>query len=458
MKKHPLSVSALLCATTILFSASAAFADGAGVTTPEKKAPAAKAKTAKAKTATAKNAKAKPAATKEAAAAPAETKTAFTKALTEGKVLFDARYRYEYVDQKGLSNNADAHTVRTRLGYETGKFHDVSVLMEVENIAALGDDNYNDTINGKTTYPVVADPADTNVNRLQVNYTGIPDTAVILGRQTINLDNQRFVGSVGWRQNDQTFDAVSIKNQSLKDTTLFYAFSDKVNRIFGTDSSVGTWDNTHIHLMNASYTGLPFGKITGYSYLLEIPDSRALSSANYGARFEGKHALAENIAGLLNLEYTHQSDYANNPNNLDFNYYSVEPGITFGQWTVKGQYESIEGDGVNSMQFPLATLHAFDGWADKFLTTPANGLVDMNIGVTYVAKSENKCLDGAKAQIVYHDFSAERGSVDYGTEWDALAEQTFEKHYTAGIKLARYNADGLFTDTVKIMPYVQVKF
>jgi len=388
----------------------------------------------------------------------AEQKSDFTKAMTEGKVIFDMRYRYEYVDQDGLANEANAHTLRTRLGYETGKFHDFSALLEFENIAGLGSERYNDTINGHTTYPTVADPEDTGVNRVQLSYTGLPDTTLVLGRQLINLDNQRFVGAVGWRQNDQTFDAVSVKNNSIKDTTLFYAYSNQVNRIFGTDSTAGIWNNSNIHLINASYAGLPFGKITGYSYLLDLSDSLALSSATYGARFEGKHALVEGVSGLLNLEYAHQKDYADNPNDISFNYYSVEPGITFGQWTIKGQYESIEGDGTNAMQFALGTNHAFDGWVDKFLTTPANGLVDANIGVTYVAKSENSWLNGAKATLVYHDFSAERGSADYGTEWDALVEQSFEKYYTVGIKFGHYNADDLYTDTTKIMPYAQIKF
>lgn len=391
-------------------------------------------------------------------AAPVESKSDFTKALTEGKPILDARYRYEYVDQDGLANEADAHTIRTRLGYETGKFRGFSGLIEFENITDIGGEHYNDTINGKTTYPTVADPEDTNVNRLQLSYTGIPDTNVTLGRQNIVLDNQRFVGGSAWRQNDQTFDAFGIKNNSIKDTTLTYAYAWQVNRIFGTDSASGIWDDTNIHLFNASYAGLSFGKITGYTYLLDIPDSLALSSATYGARFEGKHALSEGVTGLLNLEYAHQNEYDDNPNDISFDYYAVEPGVSIGSWTIKGLYESIEGNGTNAMQFALGTNHAFDGWVDKFLTTPANGLVDASIGVTYVAKSENKYLNGTKAIVAYHDFSAERGSADYGTEWNASLEQTFEKHYTAGIKLGSYQADDLYTDTVKVMPYLQVKF
>lgn len=396
------------------------------------------------------------------AAAPQEVKSEFLKALTEGKVLFDTRYRYEYVDQDGLSHTANASTIRTRLGYETGKFMGFSALVEGEAIRRLGAEHYNNGFNGKTTYPVVADPEDTAINRLQLSYSGLPDTVATVGRQVINLDNQRFVGSVAWRQNDQTFDAVSVTNKSIKDATLFYAYSDRVNRIFGTDSktgaNTGVWDHNNIQLMNASYTGLPFGKIVGYTYLLDIDDAKALSSATYGARFEGKHALTKEFNGLLNLEYAHQVDYADNPSNYSHNYFSVEPGINYGQWTLKGQYESIGSNGTHSMQFPLATLHAFDGWADKFLTTPAKGLVDANIGLTYVVKSDNTYLNGTKAVLVYHDFSAEKDSTHYGTEWDAMVEQTFEKYYTLGVKFAGYNANALYTDTLKFMPYAQIKF
>ena len=66
--------------------------------------------------------------------------------------------------------------------------------------------DYNSTTNGKTTYPAVADPETYEINRLQLTNTRIPMTTVTLGRQRIVLDDQRFVGNVGWRQNEQTFD------------------------------------------------------------------------------------------------------------------------------------------------------------------------------------------------------------------------------------------------------------
>lgn len=385
-------------------------------------------------------------------------KSEFTKALTEGKVLFDTRYRYEYVDQDGLANNANAHTLRSRLGYETGKFNGFSALAEFEGTTDFGNDDYNNTINGKTTYPTVADIDGAHLNRLSLSYSGLPGTMLNLGRQVLSLDNQRWVGPGAWRQDDQTHDAFSLVNTSLPGTTLSYAYSKQVNRTLGDRSPVGVWDDTNIHLFNASYAGWALGKLTGYGYLLDIPDSLSSSTETFGARFEGKQAINPEMNFLYAAEYARQSDYADNPKNYGLDYYSVEPGVNWGQWTLKGQYESIGGNGTSAVQFPIATLHVFDGWADKFLVTPANGLIDANLGITYVAKSENPYLNGAKAALVYHDFSAEKGSADYGTEWDAVVEQTFSTYYTAGLKFASYNADALYTDTVKIMPYMQVKF
>ena len=110
------------------------------------------------------------------------------------------------------------------------------------------------------------------------------------------------------------------------------------------------------------------------------------------------------------------------------------------------------------MQFAIGTNHAFDGWVDKFLTTPANGLIDMNIAVNYTVASDQKWLNGTRAMVRYHDFRAEKGDTHYGNEWNLFFEQTIESHYTIGMQAGYYEADNFSTDTTKIMPYVQVKF
>ncbi len=383
----------------------------------------------------------------------------FTKFIKAGKPIFNIRYLHESVNQKGIANQANANTVRTRVGYETAKFYDVSGLIEFENIKRIGAENYNDTTNNRTNYPTVSDPNDTNLNRLHVDYSGIKETNIRLGRQTISLGNQRFVGGIAWRQNDQTMDAISVNTKLIKNSEIFYAHANRVNRVFGTRSKVGTWNDNNIDLVNASYSFMPFLKATGYSYLLDIPDNPALSSATYGSKLDAKHKFNDQFTSALVSEYAYQRGYAGNPKDAVFNYFMVEPSLTYGQWTVRGQYESIGGNGTTAMQFALGTNHAFNGWVDKFLTTPANGLIDSNIALEYVFKSDLNWINGAKTFIRYHKFRAENTNriMDYGSEIDFFFEKSFKNNFTIGVQSGKYKAKGLYTNTIKVMPYVSFK-
>ncbi len=378
-------------------------------------------------------------------------------AITNGQTHFEARLRYEYVDQTGFANKASATSLRTKLSYQTQKYKSFSGLIEFENISNLFGSKFNDTINGKTNYPIIADPNDTLVNRLYIEYSGIPKTSLVLGRQAINLNNQRHVGAVGWRQNDQTYDAFSVKNTAIPNMEIFYAYANQVNRVFGTKSAQGTWDDSDIHLFNFSFDGKELGKFSLYNYLLDLPDAAALSTKTLGFRYETSIPIDKAKLGFVG-EFANQKDYGANNLKVDLAYYSVEPSFSFGNWTLKAQYEFKEGNSVRAFQFPLGTNHAFDGWADKFLTTPANGLIDTNFSIAYKIASKEALLNGMKFSLIYHDFNSDIGSIDYGSEWNALVEQNLGKNVSVGVKYARYEAKGLYTDTTKFMPYIVFKY
>ena len=182
----------------------------------------------------------------------------------------DFRLRMETAEQFGPLEDASALTLRSRLGYETRDLGGFKLLLEGENILAIQED-YNSTVNGMTNYVVVADPEDTQVNRLQLTYDGVPGTKLLLGRQRIIFDNARFVGNVGWRQNEQTFDSFRVINTSLRDTTINFAYLEKVRRIFGTDSGNGT-TNMSSPLFNLAYRGFADHQLTAYAYLLKFDD------------------------------------------------------------------------------------------------------------------------------------------------------------------------------------------
>ncbi len=392
----------------------------------------------------------------------AESTDLLKKALVDDATPYiDLRYRFENVDQSGLAKEANASTLRTKLGYKTGKLYDFSATVEVEDVTYLGDDNFNDTINGKTTYPTVADPDSTEINHAFLTYTGIADTVLQVGRQPHNLDNQRFIGTVGWRQNDQTYDSAAIINSSIPDTTLIYSFVKNVNRIFSGEHPLGDLD-TNTHVINASYSGIPYGKLTGYGYLIDLNDSAVfgLSSKTFGVRFAGDAEVQKDVKLLYTAEYARQSDYADNPTNYSADYYDVEGGVSFKGLAARVGYEVLGSDngGTVSFQTPLATLHKFNGWADKFLTTPAAGLEDLYAGASYKVNGTGSAIDGTKLAVVYHDFSADTGGADYGTEWDASIGQTFMDHYSLLLKYADYNADTFATDTQKIWVQLGIKF
>lgn len=393
---------------------------------------------------------------------PVMAEDAFMDALTEGKVSFSARARYESVDQDNALKDADAFTLRTTLGYKTGAFHGFSGFVEFEDVSDLGGGDYEEyPQTAVKEYSVVADPDGTEVNQAYLAYNGF-DTEFRFGRQEITYRGapfHRFVGNVLWRQNHQSFDAFSLTNTSLADTKISYAYINKVNTIFGDDLTAGLIDDGVIdmdsHLFNVQYSGLPIGNLEGYAYLLDYedaPDDNKNSTATYGLRLSGAAPVSDDFKAVYTAEYAVQDDYADGEMDQQ-DYYLLELGGKYKGWLAKLSYEVQEGDGVDAFRTPLGTNHAYQGWADMFLNTPAQGLKD-----TYFTVVGN--IMGAKLVAVYHDFETDEGSLDAGDELDLLLQKTFKEHYTLGVKYADYNADSEYglVDTEKFWVYGQVKF
>jgi hypothetical protein len=382
----------------------------------------------------------------------------FVGALTGGKPSADIRYRYESVSQDNALEKANASTLRLRLGYQTGEFMGFGVMAEVEDIEAIGARGYNSTVNGKTKYSLIADPEDTEINQAYLSYSGLPGTKMKYGRQRIVLDNQRFIGNVGWRQNEQTFDGFTLVNQSLPATTITAGYLYNVNRVFSDREKIPATTFANIGdakmntpILNISYKGWAPGEIVGYLYLLDYEDFAVSSTKTAGLRFKGDKALADGLKLLYTVEYASQSDYKDNPANYREDYAFVEAGLAKGPHSVKLGYELLEGDGVKSFQTPLATLHAFNGWADQFLTTPVNGLKDAYLGAA------TTCY-GVKLDLVYHDYRADKGSARYGTEWNAQATRPIDERFLVGVKYASYNAKTFSVDTDKVWLWGEFKF
>lgn len=371
-----------------------------------------------------------------------------------GKVILDMRLRSESVGQDGLAEDAHAITLRTRLGYETAAWQGFKALVEVENVTALVDD-YNSTTNGKVRYPVVVDAKGTELNRAQISWTGKQADAVV-GRQRIILGNARFVGNVGFRQNEQTFDAAKAVFRPTKDLSVSYIYIDKVHRIFGRHSAQGEWDSDS-HLFQADLK-TPAGQFSGYSYLLDFGNAPTQSGATWGARFAGSRPLRQGLAITYELEAARQTDYRNSPTNFDLGYLDLGVGLKgAAHWASIG-FERLDGDGRRGFATPLATLHAYQGWADVFLNTPSSGVRDLNLRAGTTVKLGEKAKP-LKLQVVAHDFTDDDGSRRYGRELDLLAGVPLTKSLSAEIKAAFF--DGVrpgFADRQKIWLTLEAKY
>ena len=356
--------------------------------------------------------------------------TTFTEAFTEGKPYGDFRLRYENVDQDNPLDNANALTLRTRLGYQTGDYHGLSGLLEFEDSRSVaGVDDFNNTQGKNTDHSVVADPETTEVDQAVLQYTNSGLKAK-LGRQVIVYDNHRFVGHVGWRQDRQTFDALRLNYSPLADLSLDYAYLNKRNRIFAEAGDIDSKD----HLINASYqTGV--GTLVSYAYLLEVDEGADNSLDTYGLRYAGKAAM-DTLNLLFELEFASQEADAGT-SDFDANYYKALAGVEAAGLTFKLSYEVLgSDDGDFGFSTPLATLHAHNGWTDQFLGTPGGGLEDLKLAVS-------GSLAKGKWMLVYHDFNAEdapSSADDLGSEVGVSYKRGFGKHYSAGIKYASYMA------------------
>lgn len=371
-----------------------------------------------------------------------------------GKVILESRLRLESVDQDGFASDAQALTLRTRLGYETPALHGFKALIEGENVAVLNGD-YNSTVNGKLGYPVVADPETTELNRAQISWAG-QDVDVVVGRQRLILGNARFVGNAGFRQNEQTFDAARLVYRPSKAVTLTYAYIDRVHRVFGNDSTQGEWDSDS-NLFQADWK-TKAGQLTGYGYLLAFDNAPAQSSATWGARFAGAWPLRTGLNVTYEAELARQSDYRNSPTQFDLGYLDLAIGLKQPTRWISVGLEQLEGDGHRGFQTPLATLFAYQGWADVFLTTPRTGVRDLNLRAGTTFKLGPKAIP-VTLQVAAHDFAQDNGARRYGREFDLLVSVPITKHLTAEARAASFDgARPGFADRQKVWLTLEAKF
>ena len=381
--------------------------------------------------------------------------------------IIEARLRYEHVDQPTTS--ADAITLRLRSGFEIKhKASHLALLAEAEATLAI-DSNYNaypfviTNSQRRPQFSTVADPQNVELNRLQLQYK-TKTVSLTLGRQRINLDDQRWVGASGWRQNEQTFDAVR-GEAKIGVITLDGTYSNSQRTVFGFDGGPRTaYDGQFVFLGAGAKLG-PVN-VKAFAYLIDYDaaeqgGTQAIALADtqtYGARATTSLPLSKAVKLNLAASYARQSSYKQNPLIYAANYYAVEGGLAYKGLSVSGGWEDLgSAGGVRAVQTPQATLHKFDGWADLFLTTPNSGLRDAYGTVAYKF-AKLKSIPGLNATVTYHSFSSDFGGVKFGDEWDASVGFTVIKKVNMLVKYATYSAAGFGSDTKKLWLQAEIAY
>lgn len=389
-----------------------------------------------------------------------------------GAVKVDLNYRYENANQEEVTNpllngrplpaarqpqTANANTVRLRLGLLSPVFHGLQGYAEYEGVYAIQSD-YNSTRNGKTGYTVIADPYENELDQLWISYAGIPDTLIKGGRQRIKLDDDRFIGNVGWRQLEQTYDSVLIthNNQQL------FGLTVNVGYIGNVKTFTATTENINAPILNVNYKVGDYGNLVGYGYWLGYTEQEnyAKSNQSYGLRLTNyqkpgdSFKVSDNYGLVYTAEWSIQKDYINSPKDYTVNRYNLMGGFTAYNFTLQGAMEQLDGLGQNqAFQTPLGTNHAFQGWADLFLVTPKDGIRDVfGTLITTLDRGEVTLMG------VYHNFYDDTGNIHYGKEWDFMATKKFGKHYSLLAKYAYYDADQYSTNTQKFWLQGNINF
>ena len=350
------------------------------------------------------------------------------------KFSLDARFRYEFRDQQG-ADASHAGTFRFRPGLTFFGDKPLSFFVEGEHtFAAIRDfqtgtpqsANFSPFVAGNTA---IADPETQELNRAFVKYSSNGFTAKV-GRQRIILDNAAFVGNVGWRQNEQTFDAVSL-NYVKDGLNLFYAYSNRVNRIFGTDGDglVSAFEGD-VHLLNGSIKQGD-NKYGGYAYFIDFDRGAIVSNNTYGA-----YADLKTSYGSFHLEGAYQTEAAESPLDYDAYYGHVNFVKKAGSVTYTAGLEYLGDD----FRTPLATVHAFNGFADAFilerlgLTNNLDGISDFYVRAA--TKVNGVVLKGA-----LHHFRDESFGDSYGWEADLVAVKALNENTKALAKFAYFFGD-----------------
>lgn len=375
----------------------------------------------------------------------------------------DLRLRYENAEDDARAAPGRAATARLRSGFEIAPDPRLAILAEFEGSLTLAG-AYDDLINGDTRRAVIPDPEFIELNRASLRVEPWRDVSVTIGRQYLTFDDERFVGKVAFRQNDQTYDAAKFSASFANGVGFDAVYLRRTNRILSGRNAEGRfWGDSY--LLNASVP-LPLGRVVGFHYALDLASgengaiNQNASSQTTGLRYEGRAAWPgeseENPSLKWEGSYARQRDFAGAPAAFGANYWLGAMTVDSGNLSVGARIEILGSDENAAFQTPLGTLHAFQGEADIFTVTPDDGVRERSAFVEWRAGTVGP-FHRVKLSLSGLSFRSASGNASYGKEIDATIRARIEGA-ALSITLADYSADGFAADARRVWVTVERSF
>ncbi len=397
-------------------------------------------------------------------------------AVTQGTPSVQVRPRYEFVEQnlpQGGRSDSQAATVRALVGYSTKPVDGLGATIQFSDVEPLnGTGNYNvptspvPTGGTHTNRATIPDPRAAGVNQAYISYEGLPDTRAVAGRQIIKLDDERFVGNVDFRQTMQTFDAISVVNKSVPDVKLtgawLWGLKDILNQQVRQKTFLTEANWTKYKVVQADAFGYCYGNesndydstAVGNSGIVpgaalcgtgvsSTTNAQACNSMTIGGRLHGSFDLPAGFGADYVGAYAHQSNWDGGNGAINARYEHLGGKLRYGDYYVATDYELMGANsaGTYGFQTPLATKHAFNGWAEMFLTTPQQGLRS-----TYGTVGGK--LFGLDLMARYYYFKSDSQDMDLGHELDFSVIYPVSRIWSIGAQYAKFHADNNAANTL----------
>jgi hypothetical protein len=394
--------------------------------------------------------------------APAEPVSLLAPAVFGGSARAELRGRYEHVSTDTALQDATALTARLKLDYQSSKWNRLDFGLEALYTAAAAAEEYNSLRNQRSQFAAIADPNGGALSAAWLRWQAPYAFTMTAGKQALDFERSRYLGSDAFRQRPQRFTAVTVVNDYLPNTEVEATWLNAAHPVTGGNLRLDG------HVLRVRYQLRPALEIGGYAYHFDFNAPARDDTRTYGLRAEGAYMLPATRPGPVvqglqmsyQLEAAHQSADAQTNGRGRALHGLAQLGLRAeqaGAWQrveAYGRLEALGGDGGYAFQTPLASLHEFQGPSDQFLATPADGLLDIELGAraTLDSRIGTTSLAGE-----WHRYEGIEESIVYGYEWALSAEQTMNRYLMLGASYAHYRAEALGADSDKVWLYSRLR-